>query len=165
MGNLLPAFAERRDVDSNHAEAVVQILSKLAFRDALFEVGVGRRKHANIHSLGTTLAHGDDFVLLEESQKLWLYIERKITDLVEEQRPARRRAHQPGLIGDRSREAASSVSEELAVRQFPAGRRAVVRQKRRAAAMRPDVDRSGDQLFTGSAFAGNQSGQIVALQA
>ena len=73
-------------------------------------------------------------------------------------------ADQARLIGDRAGEAAAPVAEQLAVGQIAVGRRAVVGQEHRRAALRADVDRARDQLLAGAALAGDQHGQVVALQ-
>ena len=73
-------------------------------------------------------------------------------------------AHQPRLIGDGAGEAAAAMAEQLAVGQVAVGRRAVVGQEHRGASVRSDMNRARDQLFAGSALAGDQHGQVVALQ-
>ena len=72
--------------------------------------------------------------------------------------------NQPGLIGHGAGEAAAPVAEQLAVGQIASGRRAVVGQEHRGAAVRADVDRARDELLAGAALAGDQHGQVVALQ-
>ena len=72
--------------------------------------------------------------------------------------------HEAGLIGDGAGERAAAMAEQLAVGQIPAGRRAVVGQEHRGAAVRADVDGAGDELLAGSALAGDEHRQVVALQ-
>ena len=60
--------------------------------------------------------------------------------------------------------AAAAMAEQLAVGEVAPGRRAVVGQEHRRAAMRADVNRARDQLLAGAALAGDQHGQVVALQ-
>ena len=55
------------------------------------------------------------------------------------------------------------MAEQLAVGEVAAGRRAVVGQERRRAAMRSDVNRARHELLAGSALAGDQHGEVVAL--
>ena len=98
MRDLLAPFAQRRHVDPDDAQPVIQILAELAFGDALFEVGVGRREHADVHLLRLGLADRHDLLLLEKPQQLGLDVERQIADFVEEQRAAGGGAHQARLI-------------------------------------------------------------------
>ena len=51
----------------------------------------------------------------------------------------------------------------LSARSRP-GRRAVVGQEHRGAAVRADVDRARDELLAGAALAGDEHGEVVALQ-
>jgi len=164
MRDLLAPFAERRDVDPDDAEAVIEILAELAFGDALFEIGVGRGDDANVDSLRLGLADRHDLVLLEEAQEFRLDVQRQIADLVEKQRAAGRRADQPGLIRDRAGETAAPVAEQLTVGEIASGGRAVVRQKRAGAAVRTDVNRARDQLLAGAALSRDQHRQVVPLQ-
>ena len=88
MRDFLAPVAQRRHVDPDHAQAIVQILTELAFGHSLFEVGVGGGEHADVDALGLRLADGHDLLLLQESQQLRLYVDGQIPDLVEEQRAA-----------------------------------------------------------------------------
>ena len=58
MGDLLAAFAEWRDVDANDAQAVVQIFSKPAFDNPLFQIRVGGGDDADIYALRTGFTAG-----------------------------------------------------------------------------------------------------------
>ena len=87
--DLLAALAQRRHVDADDAQPVVQILAELAFGDALLEVGVGGGEHPHVDALRPRLADRHDLVLLEEAQQLRLDVERQVADFVEEQRAAR----------------------------------------------------------------------------
>ena len=114
-------------MDANDAEAIVKIFAELALGHALFEIRVGRSKNAHVHALRTRLSDRHDLLQLEEAQQLGLDVDRQVADFVEEERAARRRAHQTGLIGNRSRKAAAAMAEQLAVGEIASRRRAVVR--------------------------------------
>ena len=143
---------------------VIQVFAELAFGDALFEVGVGRRQHAHVHGLRAVLADRHDLALLEEAQQLGLHVERQVADFVEEQRAAGGGADQAGLIGHRAGERSAAMAEQLAVGELARGGRAVVGQERGGAARRADVNRARDQLLAGAALAGDQHREVVALQ-
>src|SRR5438876_7377785 len=103
--------------------------------------------------------------MLEKPQQLGLHVERQVANLVEEQRAAGRRSHKAELIRYRSGEAASPMTEQLAVGQLAPRGGAVVRQEHRGAAVRADVNGAGDELLAGAAFARDQHRQVVALHA
>src|SRR4029079_13536371 len=92
MRNLIAAFPEGRNAQTNDAEAVVQVLAEPSVADTLLEIGVGRRDDANIHLLRPGLPERNDFALFQETQQLGLYIDRQVADLVEEERPSRGRS-------------------------------------------------------------------------
>ena len=63
------AFAERRDLDGENIEAVVEILTEVAFLNGLEQVAVRCRKDAHIDFDGFISPHPLEFTLLEDSQK------------------------------------------------------------------------------------------------
>ena len=145
-------------------EPVEQILAELAVGDALLEIGVGRGDDADVDALRPRVADRQHLALLEEPQQLRLHVERQVADLVEEERAADRGPQHAGLIGDRAGEAAAAVAEQLAVGQLARRARAVVGQEHVRAARRSGVNRARDEVLAGAALAGDQHGQVVALQ-
>ena len=164
VGNLFPSLPQRRHMDTDDGEAVIEILTELAFRDALLEVGIGRGEHSNVHTLRTSFPHRHDLGLFEKTQQLGLYVERKIADFIQEQRAPGRGSDEARLIGDCTRKRSAPVAEQLAVGQITAGRRAVVRKKHGGAPMRPDVNALRDEFLAGAALTGDEHGEVVALQ-
>src|SRR4030095_3962458 len=57
------------------------------------------------------------------------------------------------------------MPEQLAVGEFTRGRRAVVWQEHRRTPRRSHVDRAGDEILAGPAFAGDQHREVVPLHA
>src|SRR5262245_39313647 len=78
--NLLPAIPERRHLNPDHAEAIVEILSKLSLGHALFEVRVGGGEDADVDGLRPRIADRHDLTLLQEAQQLGLDVEGKVAD-------------------------------------------------------------------------------------
>src|SRR5258708_39861770 len=85
MRDLFAALAQRRHVDANDGQPVIQIFAKSSFGDALLEVRVGRREDADVDALRLGLADRHDLGLLEKSQQPRLDVERQIADLVEKE--------------------------------------------------------------------------------
>src|SRR2546430_10935854 len=48
LQNVVPALAQRRELESKQVEPMEQILAKFAFRDELFEIAVGRGDDADV---------------------------------------------------------------------------------------------------------------------
>ena len=79
--------------------------------------------------------------------------------------PPTRRAEHAGLIGNRAREAAAAMAEQLAVGQLARSAGAVVGQEHTAAPRRAGVNGAGDEILAGAAFAGDENREVVALHA
>ena len=116
--DFLPALAKRRHVDADDVQPVVEVFAKFSFGDALLEVRVGGCQHANIDALRPRLAERHDFVLLQKSQQLGLNVERKIANLVEEQRAAPAAAPAPA-VGPPSKATAPCPNGWLSARSRP----------------------------------------------
>ena len=82
VGHVPRALPERREVDLNDVETVVEILAELALLDRLGKVTVRRRDHAHVHlhRLRATYAH--ELALLQYAQELNLHVVRKLADFV-----------------------------------------------------------------------------------
>ena len=51
-GDVFGPLAERRQVDLDHVQSIVEILPELTFLDHRLEAAIGRRDDANIDSIG-----------------------------------------------------------------------------------------------------------------
>ena len=101
--DFFPPLTKRRDVNPDHAETVVQVFAELALGHSLLEVRIGGGEGSDVYALRARLADRHDLALLEEAEQLGLDVDRQVADFVHEQRAARRRAHEAGLIGDARR--------------------------------------------------------------
>src|SRR5262245_39670062 len=165
MRDLFAPVAERRNVNPDYVQAVIEVLAEFPLLDALLEVRVGRREHPHIYGLRTRLANRHHLALLEKPQQFRLDIEREVADLIEKQRAAHRCPDEPLLIRDGTGEAATSMAEQLAIRQVALRCRAVVGEEHRRASWGADVDRARDEIFSGAAFTRDQHREVVPLQA
>ena len=66
--NVVLSLIQRRHVNLNNAQTVVQIFTETIGLDGLFQVAVGRRNHAHIDLDGTCLANAHDFSLLKNAE-------------------------------------------------------------------------------------------------
>ena len=89
-------LAQRRDLDVEDVEAVVEVLAEPALRDALAQVAVRRRDDAHVDAGHRRVgAERLDRPLLQDAQELGLRGQRDLGDLVEEQRAAVGRLEAP----------------------------------------------------------------------
>src|SRR5439155_25651747 len=77
------------------------------------EVAVSRGHEAHVDAERLRRADALDLLPLEEAEELRLGRGRQLAQLVEEERPSVRRLGEPALAGERAREGALLVAEEL----------------------------------------------------
>jgi len=81
--DVLPAVAQRRDLDRDHGDEEVQILAELAGADLLLEAAVGGRQDPDINLELVAAAPPADLAVLERPRHLWLQVERQLADVLE----------------------------------------------------------------------------------
>src|SRR5882724_2087190 len=64
LWNVFPALPQRRYPDRKHMQAVVQITSEFTRRNHLFEIAIGCRYEANIHSSRVSASQSFEFAFL-----------------------------------------------------------------------------------------------------
>src|SRR5439155_20617021 len=105
--------AQRRHLDRDHAEPVVEILAEPSLLDLPGEILVRRRDDAHVDLDRVLAAHALERLLLERAQDLGLGLERHVADLVEEQRAAVRQLEAASPARDGAGERALLVTEQL----------------------------------------------------
>src|SRR4051794_30452553 len=89
--NVFPALGERRDVELDHVQPVVEVFAEFTRGNALLQLPVRGGDDAHIHIEALVRAYGADLALFERSQELHLERQWHVADLIEEQGPALRR--------------------------------------------------------------------------
>src|ERR1039458_2349791 len=87
-GNLFADFPQRRHVNMDHLDAVVEIFAEVPLDDLGLEILVGGGEDAHIHGDGGASADAFQDALLEDAENLGLGGEREIANFVEEERSA-----------------------------------------------------------------------------
>ena len=82
------ALPQRRHLELDHVETVVEVFAKPAGRHLLLQIAVGGAENARIHLEGLLPPHPLQFMLLQHPQQLRLHPGRGFADLVEKERPA-----------------------------------------------------------------------------
>ena len=114
-GDVLATLAQRRDVDGEDGQPVVQVLAEASALDLVLEAPVGGRHDAHVDRMGAVVADRPDLALLEHAQQLGLQARRGLGHLVEEQRAAVGHLEEPLAVAHRAREGAAAVTEQLAL--------------------------------------------------
>jgi hypothetical protein len=99
--DVLAALAQRRQMDAEDVEPIVQVAPELLERDELPEILVGRRDDADVDVDGVLAADAQELALLEHAQELGLRRDRHLADLVEEDGAAVRELEEPSTRVDR----------------------------------------------------------------
>ena len=160
QGNVVATLGQRRQVQRDDVDAVVEVLPEAAGGDLSLEVAVGRRHDTDVHVHVPRRADRTDLPLLEHAQHLALQRQRHVADLVEEHRAAVGRAEQPVVVAHCAGEGPAHVAEQLRFEQLLRDRRAVHGQERPPAPLAPVVDRLREQFLAGAGLARHQHAHV-----
>src|SRR5208283_5568039 len=159
--NILAPFAQRRHAKGDDVEAVIEILAKVMRGDFGVEVAIGRRDYSRIDVNRAFAADPLEVLILQEAQELGLEGRRQVGNLVQEYASAVGRLQPPGLVLDSSGERAANVPEQLALQKFFRERGAIDDDERLALAVAPSMDLPGENVFAGTAVAGEQNCRVA----
>ena len=113
--DVLASLAQRGKRDRKDIQPVVQIVPEPVLSNFVSQVAIGGGNHPHVDVHRARASESLELPLLQDAQQLRLELDRKVTDLVEEQRPAMRDLEPPGLAGMRTGESAALASEQLAL--------------------------------------------------
>ncbi|MNF78791.1 hypothetical protein D3C84_609870 [compost metagenome] len=149
-------FAQGGQLQGDHVQAVVEVLTELADLGQALEVAVGRGDQAHIDFLRLYRAYSANFTFLQYAQQACLGFERQFADFIEEQGAAVRGFHQPGTTGAGAGECAFFMAEQFRLDEGLGDGSAVHRDHRRLGAPGQVVQRPGDQFLAGTRLTLNQ---------
>ncbi len=157
--DVAPSQAERRHLDLDDVEAVIEVLPEASGRDVGREVAVRRRDEAHVYLNGLVSADPLERPFLEDAQKLHLGSDRNLADLVEKQRPAVRLLEAPDAALVCAGEGAPLVPEELTLEKRLGEGGAVEGDEGLFGAGAEGVNRARELPFPGPALAGEEDGR------
>src|SRR6185503_16564556 len=96
--NVSTSFAERRHIDRQDVDAVIQIVSETTIRHHRAQVAIRRRDHSDVHVDLMRTTDATDLSLLKRTQQLRLNTNIELRNLVEKQRPSIRDLEQTFLL-------------------------------------------------------------------
>src|SRR2546430_13893439 len=117
LGDLVAPLAERRDLDVNHVEPVVEVFAEAAGLHLLDESLVRRRDDAHVDVDQFVTADPPELAALEDAEELHLEVLAHLADLVEEQRAAVGDLEQTLVVRVRAGERTLLMAEELALEE------------------------------------------------
>lgn len=149
--------AQRRDLDDEAVDSVVQVRAEAALAHHGPQIPVRRAHEANVDSARRFAAHPTNVPGLQNAKEPRLKSRRQLGDLVQEQRPSMRLLERAAMSLHRTGERTPRVPEELALNQF-AWKPTAVEGDERTFVPRPLlVKPTGDVLLANPRFASNQN--------
>ncbi len=119
---------------------------------------------ACLAALGGVAAEWVEAVVFEHTEEFGLKLEGCIADLVEEDRAVPSEGETAAPVGDRTRERAAHVAEQLGLEQRRGQRGAVHRDEGLPGVRRVEVDRPGDELLSRPRLAADEHARPVRRQ-
>ena len=158
--DILLAFAKGRHLDIDSVEPVIQVLAELSLAHLVEQVDIRRRNHPHVGLLDFRRSDLYEFSALEHAKELGLRGQRKLPDLIQEQRTAVSFL-EISLAGlDGSGEGSLLVSEKFGIDGSLRNGSAVDCEILVALAAAVLVDDLGNILLSYAALTGNEHGQV-----
>jgi hypothetical protein len=156
VGDVFLVRAQRRQVDLDHLQPVVEVGAEAAFGHLVGQAPVGGGDDAHVHRDLLLAAHRADAPVLQHAQQRGLQRQRQVADLVEEQRAALGIDEQPVAARPAALGRALRVAEQLVLDVFRRHGGAVHRHEGPAAARAVAVQGERGEFLAGARFAGQQ---------
>ena len=150
--DVLRPFPQRRQLDGDHVQAVIEILTEAPFANLTLQILVGGGHETHIHLFWAGRTDRDEVALLDDPQQFGLYRRTDIPDLVQKERAAVGLLQQTFLVHHRAGEGTAQMPEQLAFQQGVGQGGAVQRNKRFFPAQAVAVQGAGDQFLAGARF-------------
>ncbi len=115
--DIVAPLAQRRHVDLDDVQAVVEVFPKTSFLHALHEVRIRGRDDPHVHGDDPRIADRGKFLGLDEVEELDLERLRQFADLIQEQSAGVRHGDEAFFVLVGRGEGAFLVAEELALEQ------------------------------------------------
>ncbi|KAG1487580.1 hypothetical protein G6F52_014161 [Rhizopus delemar] len=82
--NVFHAFAQRRQAQPEHVQAMEQVLAEQALFDTLLQRLVGRGHDAHVHRTRAVVAQALDLAVLQRAQQFGLHQQRQFAHFIQE---------------------------------------------------------------------------------
>ena len=155
----MAAVSQRRQVERQHGQSVVEVVPEAPRADRRRKVRVRGADEPDIGGLGARAAQAADGALLDHGEKLGLQGIGQQRDLIEEEHPAVRRLKEAGLGAVGIGEGPPLEAEELGLEQRLGDRRTVDVHEGPTAAGAVAMEQAGDQALAGAGVTLDQDGR------
>ena len=161
LGDVLAALAQRRHLDDQPLESLVQVVTERALCHHVPYVPVGGGHELDVGALVTVGPHAPELARLDHAQQRRLQVARQVTDLVEEQHPLVRLLEQAATALVRTGERAGLVTEQLAGQGARRDVRQAAHHQRSVSPSSHAMDVSGHHLLARARLAKDQDRDVA----
>ncbi|MNZ65461.1 hypothetical protein D3C78_836560 [compost metagenome] len=158
--NIFRALRQRRDLEIDDVQAVVEIFAELFTLHRFWQIAVSSRDNPYVNVDITVAAQRAHFALLQHAQQFDLQWRGHITNFIEEKRPAFCGLEKPFPAAHRARKRAARMPKEFRFKKLFRQRTAVDGDKCVFAAWAGVVNRLRQDLFPGPALPINQQTDV-----
>src|SRR5438094_2931179 len=159
-GDVVGSLAQRRDVDREDVQAVVEVVAEALLLDQPGQVAVRRGDKSDVDLDRPGAADTLELLLLEDPEELRLELERDLAHLVEEERAAMGHLEASDLLRDGPGERAPLVAEEFTLEEPRWDSRAIDLDEGSLAAAASVVDGARDQFLSRAGLAEDEHGRV-----
>ncbi len=158
--NVLRPGTQGWDVNRKDVETIVEVGAKALLLDHPRKIHVRGGDETGVGMDRSRAAEPLELPLLQNAQQLGLQLQRRLPNLVEEDRPSAGQLEPADSLGDGARECTFFVAEQLALEQPSRDRRAVAFHEGVRSTTALVVDGSGDQLLPRPRLAADEDGGV-----
>src|SRR3989454_7923637 len=159
-GDVLGSLPQRRDVDGEDVQAIVEVVAEALLLDQPSEVAVRRGDQTDVDLDRPGAADTLERLLLEDPEELRLERERDLAHLVEEECAAMGHLEASDLLRDGPGERAPLVAEELALQETRRDGGAIDLDEGSLAAAASVVNGARDQFLPRAGLAEHEHGRV-----
>src|SRR5262249_29467751 len=113
QGHIFAAFAQWRNKNRYHADAIVEVLTKSIVSHQLFQIFIGSSYYANVDRRFLGTAHRPQISLLQDAEQLYLHGNAHLADLIQEDGAPVGHLKQPALVLIGAGESAFHIAEQF----------------------------------------------------
>src|SRR5581483_6334907 len=154
--NVFLALAQRRGIESDHVQPVIQIFAKSSIAHIFRKISIGSGDHSDIERMRMRPTDTFKLALLKNAEQLSLEGRRQLAHFIQKDGSAFRQLEAALFQGNGPRERTLFMPEQFTLEKCFAERRAIHSDERSIPAGTLLMKSPRDQFFTGSTFSGYQ---------
>src|SRR5262245_50976824 len=158
--NIFDAFPQRRQMDGEYIQPVVEIAAESARPHVIGQIPIGRRHDPHVYAHGLAAAQPFELALLQDAQQHYLHLGRQLSDLVQKERAAVSLLESPFAARHGAGESAALVAEQFRSQQGVRNGGAVEFDQRPARARRNAMNCARDQFLPRPGLASDQDCRV-----